>query len=182
MAPQLAQDGDVVVDVGCGYLIGTKELLKHHGTVYAVDTEIQADRVASRLDEISTSPRFGGFLTLDQLEASDISLDGAYLVNVLHTIPTVDRRLDILAAVRSRVKDGGFLLIDVPSYEYYYSQRMTKQNALEDGHYFKNGPGYTFYRFCKADELDSWANKAGFVFEGRAVVNHHLVRLYSAEI
>lgn len=177
----LASDAARVADVGCGYMRGTIELLRHHKRVYAIDSELQRARISARLADCEREPAFAGFRTISEFEQSQLRLEGAYLVNVLHTLPSVDQRLDALRMIRRNVRRAGFVLIDVPAYEHYYKDRMRPSNRFGDGYVFEKYPGrFTFYRFTTPTELDGWAASAGFMFERRFVDHHHWVRLYRA--
>lgn len=178
-APRLAREAQNVADVGCGYMQGTLELIQHHAKVYAVDSDLQKHRIAQRIAICQTYPAFGGFKTWDEFKSLSLRLGGAYVVNVLHTLPSVDQRVELLEVVRQNLKREGFVLIDVPYYEHYYKERMIAENAYGDGYIFRQGPDkYTFYRFTTVAELDEWARDAGFRFDFRIVDNHHWVRIY----
>ncbi len=179
-AALLATDDDVVADVGCGYTQGTRELMRHHGMTYAVDTRRQRERIKERLDALEGDPLFGGFKTADQFAKSRLRLNGAYVINVLHVLPAVTDRVAVLRTAVRNLRSDGFVVIDVPSYEHYYSTRMTPENAFGDGYVFRR-PGrkeWTFYRLSQADDIDAWATAAGLGFDQRVVDNHHLVRIY----
>ena len=158
---------------------GTLELLKHHRRVYAIDTEAQAQRIQGRIEECRNHPSFAGFRTIDDFRRSRLRLGGAYVINVLHTLPSVEDRVDLLQSVRRNLRRGGFVLLDVPSFADYYRERMTPENRYGDGYIFPQGrETYTFYRFSRPEELDEWAAAAGLEFEERIVDNHHWVRNY----
>lgn len=179
LAPQLAADAERVADVGCGYLSGTAELLRHHRQVYAVDTAVQRERIATRLTPIETVASFAGFRSAEEFQASKLRLGGVYLINVLHTVPSNAERVSLLQSGRQNLRSGGFVVVDVPSYEHYYSRRMGPGNAFGDGYIFAHsGNRHTFYRFCVAEELDDWASSADLEFERSVSDHHHLVRIY----
>lgn len=158
---------------------GTEELLKHHAAVYAVDSARQQQRIKDRIDQCEAHPAFRRFVTSDEFFSSRLRLGAAYIVNVLHTLPSVDDRVALLKAAQRNLTKSGALLVDVPYYEHYYTGRMTAENAFGDGFIFRQGPEmFTFYRFTTVDELDSWAARAGFRFDHRIVDNHHWVRIY----
>ena len=180
LAPELAKEAERVADVGCGYLSGTVELLGHHRHVYAVDTKRQAGRIEERLKAIRRQ-EFAGFRVFDDFAESNLRLGGAYVANVLHTIPEPEDRVELLRAVQRNLRRAGFVVVDVPSYEHYYAQRMSAENAYGDGHVFSRGgkkAAHTFYRFTTTVELDDWAGEAGLVFERKVPDNHHHVRIY----
>lgn len=178
-ASVLAPSASKVADVGCGFMQGTKELLKYHNSVYAIDTVAQQTRIAGRITECEAHPSFSGFRSSDSFSKSRLRLHGAYVVNVLHTLPTVKRRVELLEAVRRNLTAGGFVVVDVPYYEWYYKKRMVAENAYKDGFVFSHGAEkYTFYRFTTIDELDQWAAAAGFAFDFRLTTNHHWIRVY----
>lgn len=165
--------------MGCGYMQGTIELMKYHDKVYAVDTEIQRHRLIARLEMCSRNPHFGGFKTTEEFLSTGLRLGGAYVVNVLHTLPSAQERIALLSAVRRNLRSSGFLLIDVPYYEHYYKGKMNRENAYRDGYLFPQGKGrFTFYRFSTREDIDSWAERAGFVRESEIPDNHHYVQIY----
>jgi hypothetical protein len=158
---------------------GTLELLKHHRSVYAIDMEAQRRRIQNRIEECSKHPSFAGFRSVDEFRLSKLRLGGAYVVNVLHTLPEVDQRIDLLVVTARNLRSNGFILIDVPSFADYYKGRMSRANAYGDGYLFRQGPdAFTFYRFSRAEEVDEWATAAGLEFDSRIVDNHHRVRIY----
>jgi hypothetical protein len=178
IAPTL--DADRAGDIGCGFMAGTMELLKHHGVVFAVDREANRSRLQDQIAIAARHPAFGGFLSFEELARKRLRLDAAYVVNVLHTLPSAEERLTLLSAVHRNVRRAGTLVLDVPSYEHYYAQRMTSKNAHGDGYVFEHpGAIFTFYRFTSDQELDEWAGAVGFRFERRVSDNHHHVRVYS---
>jgi SAM-dependent methyltransferase len=178
-APRLASEADRVADVGCGYMAGTVELLRHHKKVYAVDTGRQEERIRHQIDACSANPRFAGFRTTEEFARSRLRLGGVYVVNVLHTLPTPAARVRLLESARRNLRTGGFVLIDVPSFADYYRGRLRPENAFGDGYVFQQGTGkFTFYRFSRPEELDSWAAAAGLTFDFGIVDNHHWVRVY----
>jgi SAM-dependent methyltransferase len=178
-APVLAQEARRVADVGCGFMKGTEELLKHHERVYAVDTELQRDRIDKRIVKLSGNPRFGGFKSFDEFAQSSLRLGGAYVVNVLHTLPSPRRRVSLLQVVRKNLRRDGFVLIDVPYYEHYYTEKMTPENAHGDGYVFpQGGERFTFYRFSSREDIDAWARAAGLTRESEWTDNHHFVHVY----
>lgn len=178
-APRLANEAKRAVDVGCGYMQGTRELLRHHEKVYAVDSAAQQTRIASEIEECAAHESFAGFKMWDEFKATRLRLGAAYVVNVLHTLPSRELRVQLLEAVRQNLRRDGFLLLDVPYYEHYYTGRMTLANAYADGYIFSQGAGkFTFYRFTSVDEMDEWAQLAGFRFDFRLTDNHHWVRIY----
>ncbi len=168
-----------VADIGCGFLAGTMELLRHHAHVYAVDREFNRSRIEGQLEIAAAHDGFAGFLTFEEFARARLRLDAAYVVNVLHTLPSVEERLELLAAVGRNVIRGGTLVLDVPSYEHYYAERMTPENAYGDGYVFRHpGNVFTFFRFASEEELDDWAASSKFRFERRVSDHHHFVRIY----
>jgi hypothetical protein len=158
---------------------GTAELMRHHGRVYAVDTEFQRSRIAGRLAEMESDPAFAGFKTVEEFAVSRLRLGGAYVINVLHTLPSEDERVGLLEAVRQNLRKSGYVAVDVPSYEHYYSSRMSPANRFADGYVFEKYPGrFTFYRLTTVAEMDEWAEAAGLTFDFRVSDNHHWVRVY----
>lgn len=160
-------------------MAGTLELLRHHRRVYAVDTAYQRTRIAARLRACEEHSGFAGFRTAEEFEKSQLRLGGAYLVNVLHTLESPSDRVKLLETTSRNLRANGFVVVDVPSSEHYYAERMTSDNARGDGYVFsRGGARYTFYRFCTAAEMDEWALQAGLKFDFRIPDNHHHVRIY----
>lgn len=179
LAPELSEEAGRVADIGCGYLAGTTELIRHHRQVYAVDTSTQRKRIAARLIRVESKETFSGFRSDKEFAKSKLRLGGGYVINVLHTLPIPTERVAVLRSAHQNLRLGGFLVVDVPSYEHYYSQRMGSENALGDGYVFQRyGDRHSFYRFCTASELDRWASKAGLSFDRAVPDHHHLVRIY----
>jgi SAM-dependent methyltransferase len=181
LAPEIAAEGDRVVDLGCGFMAGTRELLLHHAGVYAVDTGRQKERIRTRLADCERKPNFRGFRSDVQFGRMQLRLRVAYVVNVLHTIPNPAARIELLKGARRNLIKDGTLVLDVPASEGWYSSRMTAERRYSDGYVFhRPGQAHTFYRFCSEAELDAWAHQAGFRFERKVVVHHHRVRVYRA--
>lgn len=179
LAPELAQDGDRVVDIGCGFTAGTQEMLRHHDAVYAVDSARQQKRIKGRLEVCERDPRFRGFRTSESFSQMRLRLKVAYVINVLHTLPSPAARIEILESARRNLTVRGTLVVDVPASESWYSSRMTPERCFSDGYVFRRpGQPHTFYRFCSEEELDHWASAAGFSFERKVAIHHHRVRIY----
>lgn len=139
-----------VADVGCGRLRNLGVLRKHFEEIILVDTELQCRRIRSLVPEATgirllTSSQFG------QLRGR---LDAAFLISVLHVIPSKRQREELLAAVVSKVRRGGYLVVDVPSGVSYYRTRCTPDKRYRDGWAMGAGPRRTFYKNYTAHELD----------------------------
>lgn len=179
LAPDLAEEAARVADIGCGYLAGTAELIRFHRQVYAIDTSVQRKRIAARLARLESMEAFRGFRSDKEFSKSRLRLGGGYVINVLHTLPTAAERVAVLRSTYQNLRLGGFAVVDVPSYEHYYSQRMGPENVFGDGYVFRRyGNRYSFYRFCTADDLDLWASNAGLSFDRAVPDHHHIVRVY----
>jgi hypothetical protein len=179
LAPSLSKEARRIADVGCGFMKGTVDLLKHHEKVYAVDLASQRSRIEDRIRNCDAYEGFAGFKTFEEFQQSKLRLGGAYVVNVLHTLPEVEMRVELLRAVHANLRGSGFAVLDVPSSAAYYTGRMTDKNRYGDGFIFAQGNGfYTFYRFTRAQELDWWAAEAGFRFDFSVTVHNHRVTVY----
>jgi hypothetical protein len=87
--------------------------------------------------------------------------------------------VELLQAIRRNLVRRAFLVIDVPNYEHYYSEKMKQENAYGDGYLFSQGAGrFTFYRFSSREDIDNWAGAAGFARESELIDNHHYVHTY----
>jgi len=142
--------------------------------VWAVDTETQLDRIDGILSEVRSE--FGDRLcsmSIKEFSSSRLRLDAAVIVCVLHTIPSVKARKDLLRAIRRNVKKGGKLLVDVPFGEPYYRRKMTMERRYRDGYLMGCGSCRTFYKEFDEEEIKSLVEEFGFLFELKLDVRRH---------
>lgn len=176
-APILQAEGvQNVADVGCGRFRNLGVLIKHFPKITLVDTPYQCERIRPLLEH-----KKHGITLIDnvQFEASDKKFDGIFCISVIHTIPKIEERDNIVMNIYRKLKIGGFFVLDVPVHETYYARKCTKENEYEDGWYMGTGPYYTFYKDYTAKELDEFVSEnRSFEMFGKNNQIKHVTRIF----
>ena len=170
-----------VADIGAGRLRSTLPMLEAGLMVWAVDTPTQLDRVADLTAQTKRRyPNLRGPLTESDFAKSRLGLNGAVTVCVLHTIPESDIRAKLLDSIRRNTNPGGYVLIDVPHGEPYYSSLMTQDRRFRDGYVMGSGRLRTFYKEFAQEELVRFVVGRGFTYQRDLRVRRHHSLLFTA--
>lgn len=164
-----------VVDLGCGRLRNLQILSTYFSNIILVDTIMQCERlIHARCD-------FKGNTLIDceSFENGSDEYDIIFLICVLHIIPTVSDRENLLKLAYSKLKPGGFLVVDVPQGEQYYKSKMIPENRINDGYLLGKGFKRTFYKNYHAKELDDFITKDDkFEMYIKKYFDKHLTRIF----
>jgi hypothetical protein len=153
-----------VVDLGCGQLRNSLVLVKHF-RLWICDFPVQLRRpsVSRRLASLKASSNFLGMIDCDDFRRGKVNADAVVIACVLHTLPEVKMRVALIQSAVRNTKSPHEIFIATPNAEYYYRQRMRKDNAFSDGHLFDAGGGCrTFYHEYTASQLDGFMRQLGF--------------------
>lgn len=164
-----------ITEIGCGLLANTPHFLREFPFVILIDTKHQYTRIKDNLDEMSKlHSSFRGFIDVESFQHKRMQLDGAIIINVLHILPTIEERMDVLKGVYQNLKKGGFLFIDVPRNETYYRNAVKTAIPHNDGNIMRRGSYYTFYKNMSFEELRTYAEEVGFQLVQRIYLNHRV--------
>jgi hypothetical protein len=175
-AGSLAPEGVTsIVDLGCGRLRNLRIFREHFSDVTLVDTKLQCDRIAGKVPHDSSVR----LLPIAEFAKEKREYDAVFIISVLHIIPELSDRKALLTLTRRRVRELGFLIVDVPSGEHYYSVHCTKNNRYRDGWVMGKGPIKTFYRNYKPEEIEGIVRSCtGFQLYRKASLAKHIVRIW----
>lgn len=125
-------------------------LMEYFEDITLIETGIQYERIRE------TVPKHDGLclLTFEEFRGCDALYDAIFLISVLHIIPRPTDRREILKTINEKVKEGGYIVIDVPNSETYYQRRCNEENRFQDGWVMGSGRYRTFYKNFSAKELD----------------------------
>lgn len=162
-----------LLDFGCGRLRNEQIFCQYDCAISVIDIEAQI----KRLPKESLS-KFNVY-TYEHDELPINEFDVVTLILVLHIIPDVATRKEVLKRAYSAVKPGGYLLIDVPTGERYYRQMCTEENKYNDGFILSHGSSKTFYKNYLAKELDNFINETICVEKvATPYFDKHICRLF----
>lgn len=118
-------------------------------------------------------------LTSQEFENSQETFDAIYLVCVLHIIPEPARRRQIVKAAVSKLRPGGFIVVDVPQSETYYNRRKRTMVRYKDGYLLRWGQRFTFYKSFYSNELDELFRRTGCLeLDQKIPYSKHLIRVW----
>lgn len=165
-----------VAEIGCGLLANTPHILDAFPFVILVDTSLQYTRVRHKIAELSkTYTSLKRFIDSESFSKTEMQLDGAIVINVLHILPTENDRLRLLTGGYKNLRGGGLIFIDVPYNETFYRGLVKTAQAYNDGYIMRRGSKYcTFYKNMTFTELKEYAEKVGFEFEERVYLDHRV--------
>lgn len=164
-----------MVDLGCGRLRNLDILLKHFPDVTLVDTELQCARISNLIPHQKPIR----LLTTVEFEKSRSLYEAIFLISVLHVIDKPPIRTKIIQLAESKLRNGGYLIVDVPTGEAYYRRRCTLENTHGDGWVMGTGAVRTFYRSYSASKLDKLITvNTGLTLFKKLSVDHHIIRIW----
>lgn len=165
-----------VAEIGCGLLANTPHILKNFPFVVLVDTKRQYTRIEHKIAELlKTHGSLKEFINSESFATTQMELDGAIVINILHILPTQNDRLGLLVATYKNLRGGGLIFIDVPYNETFYRGLVKTAQVYNDGYIMCRGSKYfTFYKNMTFSELKEYAEKAGFEFEKRVYLDHRV--------
>lgn len=163
-----------VADYGCGRLRNMIPLIQSFKNVTFVDTEFQLERIKNNFN----SSNGAQLVSNNEFCKMKGSLDAIFLISILHIIPQKKTRKEIISLAVSKIRKGGYLIIDVPTGVGYYEENCTADRKYYDGYAMGNGAYRTFYKKFYAKELDKLINFNGDLeLYKKIYFDKHLVRI-----
>jgi trans-aconitate methyltransferase len=136
-SPILRSEGVTsVVDLGCGRLRNLGILQNHFTKITLVDTPLQCKRIADDVPQKSSIR----LMKIDDFKTVEETYDAIFLISVLHVIDELSGRKELLQLTKQKLRNKGFLVIDVPSGVHYYRVNCTPENKYKDGYVMGNFP------------------------------------------
>jgi SAM-dependent methyltransferase len=164
-----------IVEIGCGLLANTPHILKAFPFVILVDTKHQYTRIRDRFVQMSELySSLEKFIDAESFQSKKMQLDGAIVINILHILPTIEARINVLRSAHQNLRKEGFLFLDVPWHEKYYRKQVRTAKPYNDGRIMKRGNYYTFYKNMSLLELTEYAESLDFSVRKRIDLDHRL--------
>jgi 2-polyprenyl-3-methyl-5-hydroxy-6-metoxy-1,4-benzoquinol methylase len=140
-----------------------------------VDTKIQC----SKIDEEAKKQRHVRLLTSEAFERDKKKYDAIFIICVLHIVPSVRERREIIDAAVGKLNDRGMIVVDVPQSETYYNRKKDSLLPYQDGHLLKWGSSYTFYKSFFREEFDDLFMRTGALeIADQVYQSKHLIRMW----
>ncbi len=176
----LAREGvNSIVDLGCGRVRNLSVYRRYFSDIALVGTKLQCNRIADLVPQVSAIR----LLPIEEFVKEKRKYDAVFIISVLHIIPRLSDRRALLTLTRGKIRDLGFLIVDVPSGEHYYSVHSTQANIYRDGWVMGKGSVKTFYRNYNAEELDGIVRSStGFDLYRKASLGKHIVRIWQKPV
>lgn len=168
-----------VVDVGCGKLRNALVLIDYFQLwVCDFPEQLEDPVVSSRFSALKANRNFMGIIPAQELPSANLRADAAVLAFILHTLPSLFLRTQLLRTVKANLRAPYEVFVGVPNAEYYYRQRMHSNNQLNDGYLFRGRGKTTFYRDYSAKQIDGFMGNLGYRFEKSFSVDKKNLRTY----
>jgi len=179
-SPLLAEAGvQSVVDLGCGRLRNLGVMREWFANITLVDTEPQCKKISSLVPEDEAIR----LVAVDEFKAEEREYGAFFLICVLHIIDQPSVREELLRLAESKLREGGFLVVDVPAGEHYYRQRCGEDNKHGDGWAMGKGSSRTFYKNYRAHELDDLVTSCtSFGLYKKTYFDKHLTRIWQKPV
>jgi len=164
-----------IAEIGCGLLANSSHILRAFPFVILVDTKLQYNRIKDKLDKLYAKYRsFKKFIDTESFHNGKMGLEGAIVINVLHVLPEVRERTELLKSIHKNLKEKGVIFIDVPCNETFYRNLVKTAKPYKDGYIMRRGSYYTFYKNMTFEELKGYVEKVGFQFVLRIYLDHRI--------
>ncbi|MFW6016206.1 MAG: hypothetical protein ACOCRK_07180 [bacterium] len=175
---ELKNDNVSVVDFGCGRLRNVSVIMDNFNEVILVDTKKQCERIKNnKLNEFNLP-----LYSVESFVKLEKEYDIIFLICVLHIIPSIDKRKEIIDLITSKLKYNGFLVIDVPQAEGYYYKKLDEAEKYNDGILMGKGKVRTFYKNYYAKELEDFVQVDRELYPYRKkYFDKHITRIYRKE-
>lgn len=160
----LSKDYKELIDVGCGQLRNSLVLINYFRLwVCEFPILLRRPTVNQRLAFLRENKNFLGIIDPTEFRKGGLTADAAVLAYIIHTLPELQMRIELIESVIKNTKAPHEMFIAVPNGECYYRRRMGMQNKFNDGHFFVSGSEHkTFYREYTSKQLDRFMNHLGF--------------------
>lgn len=167
-----------IVDMGCGRLRNIPVLQHSFDHITMVDTPLQLKRI-EKIAPNYVRPNKDTLLSLENFNLIPVEYDAFFLISVLHIIPDPKVRELILNIIKDKLRQSGFLVVDVPTSINYYRVHSTPENQYNDGYLMGKTKFKTFHKTFTAIELDLFISSVtGFSLIKKTWIEKHLVRIY----
>ncbi len=150
------QNIDKVLDFGAGrYLILTKILVKHFSEVLVVETKKQREDIFKRHNDFIKNHKLK-ILEYEELKKSNQSYNLILLSNVLHIVPFVEKRIEMLNTIEEKLVLGGYLYIKCAGEKISHVLNVNHKRKFGDGYafIFRQEKGMFFATFRTGFSLD----------------------------
>jgi hypothetical protein len=153
-APLVIKEGATsAIDIGCGRLRNLPILKNKFRELCLFETRRQIERQ----NLIKLQSKTISVVSWEERGSASRMFDAAFLISVLHIVPSMRTRRALTKFAVDRLAPGGFLITDVPNHETYYARRCSTENQHLDGYLMRWGESsYTFYKNFSAVEFDQF--------------------------
>jgi hypothetical protein len=157
----LSKDYKEILDIGCGYLRNSIYISQYFSVhVFDFPEITESNLFKNRLESL-TGNHLSGIYNPKTLEDGNLRVDAAFLALVLHTLPEIETRYDLILNVKKNLKYPNEIFIAVPCGEKYYRKRA--QTLYNDGFLLHFGNGQkSFYRSYTAKQIDGFMLELNF--------------------
>lgn len=175
-AQLLAKEGATkIADVGSGRLRNLRIQERSFDEITLVETRKGCDSLHSSV----VGKNHLRLLSSEDFLADDAKYDAAFFISVLHIIPDSKLRQKLIRGTAKKIRPGGFLVVDVPQGETYYTRRAQQLPRYRDGYLLRRGDHYTFYKNFHSEELDSmFTRMPGIQLFKKVHYCKHLIRIW----
>ena len=174
-APVLAKEGVTnIADIGSGTLRNLRTQEQSFDEITLVETQKRCE-----LLRVSVAGKnHVRLLSTDDFLVDGAKYDAVFIISVLHIIPDPKFRQRLINASAKKIRPGGFIVVDVPQGETYYTRRFGELPRYKDGYLLRWGDHYTFYKNFYAEELDSMFTKIPSHLFKKIHYCKHLIRIW----
>jgi hypothetical protein len=175
-APILAKEGVAsVADIGSGTLRNLIVQERSFDEVTLVETQKRCELLRASV----AGKNHVRLLSTNDFLVDVAKYDAAFFISVLHIIPDPKFRQRLINASAKKIRAGGFIVVDVPQGETYYTRRFGGLPRYKDGYLLRWGDHYTFYKNFYSEELDSMFTKiSGIQLFQKIHYCKHLIRIW----
>ncbi len=170
-----------IIDIGCGKLRNSLILVKHfYLWISDFKDQFTSPKTQERLAVLTSNPNFRGIIYPDELKKGPLNVDAALLCFVLHTIPDVHLRKELVKSTISNLKTTGEIFVATPYGESYYKNKMSDDNKLKDGYIFHADQSQgTFYKEITREEIDKLFSEFNFTVVNTFRADRKILGCYS---
>jgi hypothetical protein len=172
----LAKEGAKnIVDIGSGKLRNLRIQERNFDEIALVETRKGCEFLRTSV----VGKNHLRLLSSEDFLADDAKYDAAFFICVLHIIPSPRLRQKLIRGTAKKIRAGGFIVVDVPQGETYYTRRAEQLPRYRDGYLLRRGDHYTFYKNFHSEELDSMFTKMpGIQLFQKVRYCKHLIRIW----
>jgi hypothetical protein len=162
-------------DIGSGTLRNLRVQENNFDEITLIETAIRCVALQSRV----AGKNHIRLQTTKAFEEDQTIYDAIFFISVLHTIPERSYRQHLVNIAVTKIRPGGFIVVDVPQSETYYNRRRQKLLRYRDGYLLRWGGHYSFYKSFYKKGLDSmFAQIPGVQLFQKIGYCKHLIRIW----